>query len=106
MGIDQKTVDEIVRCILSVTMPDRIILFGSASTGTMTSDSDVDLLILQKDRPRDRSEWLNITRALHGIQFAFDVILMPTEAFEESKDVVGGIAYPANKYGRIIYEAA
>lgn len=36
----------------------------------------------------------------------FDVILMATEAFEESKNIVGGIAYPANKYGRIIYEAA
>ena len=25
---------------------------------------------------------------------------------EESKDIFGGIAYPAHKYGRVIYEAA
>lgn len=25
---------------------------------------------------------------------------------EESKGVIGGIAYPANKYGKVIYEAA
>ena len=35
-----------------------------------------------------------------------DVIVMRTDRFEETKNVVGGIAYPANKYGRVIYEAA
>ncbi|MCE5229182.1 nucleotidyltransferase domain-containing protein [bacterium] len=106
MGIDQKTINEIVRCILSVTQPDRIILFGSAATGTMSPDSDIDLLILKTEKPSDRAEWLTITRSLRGIQFAFDVVLMATEAYEESKNVIGGIAYPAHKYGRTIYEAA
>jgi len=36
----------------------------------------------------------------------FDIIVMPTEIFEESKEVIGDIAYPAHKYGRIIYEIA
>jgi hypothetical protein len=31
---------------------------------------------------------------------------MAVERFEESKNVVGGNAYPANKYGKVIYEAA
>lgn len=25
--------------------------------------------------------------------------------FEETKSVIGGLAYPANKYGKVIYEA-
>jgi hypothetical protein len=29
-----------------------------------------------------------------------------TARFEETKDVIGGIAYPAHKYGRVTYEAA
>ncbi len=45
-------------------------------------------------------------RALSGLGYPFDIIVMATERFEESKDVVGGIAYPANKYGKVIYEAA
>jgi len=32
--------------------------------------------------------------------------VISSERFEETKDIVGGIAYPANKYGRILYEAA
>jgi hypothetical protein len=31
---------------------------------------------------------------------------MATERFDESKGVIGGIAFPANKYGKVIYEAA
>ena len=36
---------------------------------------------------------------------AFDVIAMDKERFTETKNVIGGIAYPANKYGKTIYEA-
>ena len=46
-------IQEIVRRILTVTKPDRIILFGSAATGNMTRDSDIDLLVcphLAEDR--------------------------------------------------------
>jgi hypothetical protein len=38
--------------------------------------------------------------------YPFDVIVMSVERFEESKGVIGGIAYPANKYGKVVYEAA
>ena len=30
----------------------------------------------------------------------------PKKRFEESKNVIGGIAYPAHKYGKVIYETA
>ena len=36
----------------------------------------------------------------------FDVVVMATQRFEDTKYVVGGIAYPAHRYGRVIYEAA
>jgi hypothetical protein len=34
------------------------------------------------------------------------IIVTAVERFEESKDVIGGIAYPAHKYGKVIYEKA
>jgi len=30
---------------------------------------------------------------------------MPLARYDETKDVIGGIAYPAHKYGRVLYEA-
>lgn len=104
--IDESLVEEIVRRILSVTRPDRIILFGSAAVGEMTRDSDIDLLVLEADPGDQRKESVRIREALRGLKSPFDVIVISTEWFEESKNVIGGIAYPANKYGKVIYEVA
>lgn len=106
MGIDETLIGEIVRRVCSVAAPDRIILFGSAATGQMTRDSDIDLLILEPHIGDHRNEWLRVRMALRGMGYPFDVILMNTERFEEEKGVVGGIAFPANKYGKVIYAAA
>jgi predicted nucleotidyltransferase len=51
MGIDDTLTSEIVRRILAVANPDRIILFGSAATGQMTRDSDIDLLVVEPNPP-------------------------------------------------------
>ena len=105
MGIDEQTIGEIVRRIL-VARPDKIILFGSAATGQMTRDSDIDLLIVEPDVSDQRREYSRIREALRHMGFPFDLLFISTEWFEDSKDVIGGIAYPAHKHGRVIYEAA
>ena len=106
MGIDKKLREEIIRRVLNAAQPERIILFGSAATGQMTSDSDIDLLILEANPGNVWEERIRIGTTLRGLGYPFDVIVMATERFEESKQVIGGIAYPANKYGKVIYEAA
>ena len=106
MGINQELVSEIVKRVLGVAEARRIILFGSATTGEMTKDSDIDLLVLESAPGDTREESVRIRRAVRGLGYPFDIIVMAAERFEESKNVVGGIAYPANKYGRVIYEAA
>ncbi|MCE5327176.1 MAG: nucleotidyltransferase domain-containing protein [Planctomycetaceae bacterium] len=106
MGVDEQTIQEIVRRILGVTRPDKIILFGSAARGEMTPDSDVDLLIVEGDTRNQRSEYLGIIKALWDLRYPFDVLFIATDWFEDSKDIVGGLAYPAHKYGRVIYDAA
>jgi hypothetical protein len=49
---------------------------------------------------------VRIGNALRGLGFPFDVIVMASERFEETKALIGGIAYPASRSGKIIYEAA
>ena len=102
----EELVQEIVRRIVNTAQPDRIILFGSAATGQMSRDSDVDLLILEAKPANTREKSVRVRQALRGLGYPFDVIVMATERFEESKNVIGGIAYPANKYGKVIYEVA
>ena len=105
MDLDQKLIEEIVGRILAVTLADRIIIFGSAATSSMTQDSDIDLLVLKSAPANPRRESVQVRRALSGLGYPFDIIVMATERFDESKGVIGGIAFPANKYGKVIYEA-
>ena len=106
MSIEQTLVQEVVRRLLTVSKPDRIILFGSAATGQMTRDSDIDLLVVASSPANTLEERTRLRQSLRGLGFAFDVFIMAADRFEESKNIFGGIAYPAHKYGRVIYEAA
>lgn len=104
MNADQQLINEIVSRILSIASPKRIILFGSAAEGTMTPDSDIDLLVIADDFINQRKESIRMRRSLSGLGIPIDVFPMTAERFDETKDVIGGLAYPANKYGRVIYE--
>jgi len=106
MGVDEGLIREIVRRVRSVSEPERIILFGSAATGRMSPDSDIDLLVVERSSRDTRAERVRIGESLRGLGFPFDVFVIATERFEESKNLFGGIAYPAHKYGQVIYEAA
>ena len=64
--ITQETLDEIIRRVVEVAAPERIILFGSAARGEIGPHSDVDLLIV-KDDPNLRGLSGRLYRRLHGI---------------------------------------
>jgi uncharacterized protein len=106
VGIDEEMIQRIVERITDIANPNRIILFGSVVTDQMTPDSDIDLLVIEDIPDNPRSESVRLRKALRGLGYPFDVIVMSTERFEESKEVFGGIAYPAYTSGKTIYEAA
>jgi uncharacterized protein len=106
VGLDESILKEVVRRVLTVARPERIILFGSAATGLMTKDSDIDLLIVEPAPGNRHEESVAITDAIGDVNFLVDVKIISSERFEATKNIVGGIAYPAHKYGRILYEAA
>ena len=101
---DEALFQEIVRRITAVSQPRQIILFGSAATGTMTVDSDIDLLVIFEVIP-DKLKMMRFLRDQLDLGYPFDVLVMETAYFEETKNVIGGIAFPANRFGRILYES-
>ena len=102
--IDERLIDAIINRILSIANPKKIVLFGSATTGEMTFDSDLDLLVIEDGFINQREKNLRLRKALRGIGIPVDIFTMSSERFNETKDVIGGLAYPANKYGKVIYE--
>jgi predicted nucleotidyltransferase len=106
MGTEEQILQEIVARIAAAARPTRVILYGSAAGGTTTPDSDIDLLVLEDQVEDTRRESVRLRAVLRGIEMPLDIAVMRTERFEETKHVVGGIAYPAHKYGKVIYDAA
>ncbi len=106
MTVSDETLQQIVHKIVELASPDRVILFGSAAVGEMTADSDLDLLVVESQVANTRHESIRLRAALEDVPLPIDVIVMSRERFERTKNVVGGIAYPAHKYGRVLYEAA
>lgn len=105
MTIDETMIKKAVDGILRVVRPEKVILFGSAATGSMTADSDLDLLVIEDGFSNEREESLRLRSALRDFDVPIDIFAMTSERFEETKEVIGGLAYPANKYGKVIYEA-
>ena len=106
MTVPDETLQLIVARIVAAATPDQVILFGSAVTGEMTADSDLDLLVVEPQVSDTRRESTRLRAALEGVPFPIDVIVMSRMRFEETKNVIGGIAYPAYRYGRVLYETA
>ncbi|KJU87205.1 nucleotidyltransferase domain protein, partial [Candidatus Magnetobacterium bavaricum] len=84
--MDESLIKEIVCRILAVASPQKVILFGSAASGGMTHDSDIDLLVIENDPGDRRKNSARLMEVLGGLGYPFDVIVISTEWFEESKD--------------------
>jgi predicted nucleotidyltransferase len=101
---DQDTLDEVIRRIVEVVAPEKIILFGSAARGDMTRHSDLDLLIIKEGgdaRLRGR-----IHEGLYGVRVPVDAILVSPADVERYKNSHALVIKPALKEGRVVYEAS
>jgi predicted nucleotidyltransferase len=105
---DQKTAEELRARLLvhRVGCIRRIILYGSRARGTALPDSDFDLLVIEADPVSKCEEMQRLRRAVQDLSYPVDVWVMGEQEFEETKNVIGGLAYPAHKYGVVPYENA
>jgi predicted nucleotidyltransferase len=102
--LTEDSLTEIRKRIVDALAPEQVILFGSYTEKRATADSDLDLLVIT-EQPLSRKERLERTQGLfRDMPLPVQVITISQLEFEETRDVIGGIAYPAAKYGRVIYE--
>ncbi len=102
--LSEQTLQEIIRRIVQVAQPERIILFGSAARGEMGPHSDVDLLVVKSGAHR-RNLAMKIYRSLTGIGVAKDVIVVTPEDIERYGKCPALVIEPALREGKVIYVA-
>jgi predicted nucleotidyltransferase len=94
---------DIVQRVVQVAKPQQIVLFGSAARGTMTPDSDVDLLVVKRGRYNRGRLVETIYRNLRGAPAPVDVVVVTPEELQRYRDEPCLIVAPALKEGRLVY---
>lgn len=104
--VSQDALDEIIRRVVEVAKPDRIIMFGSAARGDMGLHSDVDLLVVKSGRYHRGRLTERIYMNLRGVTQAVDVIVVKPSDIRRYGGSPALVIYPAMREGREVYAAS
>lgn len=103
--VDPSVLDRVIRRVVQVAQPEKIILFGSAAQGRMGPHSDLDLLVV-----RDGVDALDLMGEIYlnlrGVGAAVDAIVASPDDLERYRDSHGMLIREALREGRVVYEAA
>jgi len=103
---DDKAIQQVADLLGQQPGVRRVLLFGSRAEGRAGEDSDVDLLVICQGHPHKMETTLHLRSLLPSRRFGIDLFVMGEDEFERTKHVIGGLAYPANKTGKVLYEHA
>ena len=92
-----------VQTLVAAADPERIILFGSHATGTQRADSDIDLLVIERDVPDRGVEMVRLRRALRPLRIPVDLLVYSKEDVERWGQQPGSALYWALKEGKALY---
>jgi predicted nucleotidyltransferase len=102
---DGDALAEIIRRIVRVAAPERIVLFGSAARGEAGPNSDLDLLVVKSGQFHRGQLTDAIYRSLIGVGQAVDVIVVTPEDVDRYRDSPGLVIAPTLREGRVVYAA-
>jgi predicted nucleotidyltransferase len=94
---------KIIKKILEIITPDKIILFGSQATGKAGNESDYDLLIVISGITNKRELSKKLYRNMFGTKARVDIIVEVPEVIEKHKDSAGYIYKQILREGKVVY---
>lgn len=97
-------IEEIVRSILKVGNPQKIVLFGSRARREARPDSDYDILIIEPSELPRYKRAAAYRRALTGLALAKDIVVWTPEEVTEWQNVPNGFINTALNEGIVLYE--
>ncbi len=97
-------IKEIVRRIVTVADPEKVVLFGSYARGQQTEYSDVDILVIKKSSlPRHRRA-APIRLALADLPIDKDILVFTPEEEGEWVTASASVLATAIREGKVLYE--
>ncbi len=105
MLANQTILDAVGRAVAVAASPLKIIVFGSYGRGDADDDSDLDLLVIEREVSDKAAEYMTLHRAIGPLGVGVDVLVVSQEEFERRSQVPGTLPYWAKKEGKLLYDA-
>ena len=98
---------QIVDVIVRISAPEAIVLFGSRARGNAHDDSDVDLLVVEKEpftpqRSR-RKEVARLQLALRNLPLSKDILVYSRDEFEHWRNSQNHLIGRARREGQVLH---
>jgi uncharacterized protein len=103
--IDAALIDEAGRRLAAAAPGARVILFGSHARGEATTDSDVDLLVIEPEVKDRNHEVVRLQRVLAPLRLPADIVVLSAQHVEEWGDVQSTMLHDALREGRVLAQA-
>ncbi len=103
--ITGEKIAEAVRILADAAHPLKIILFGSYAQGKPTEESDVDLLVIERNLSNKLDEMVRLRSLLRPLRIPVDVLVYSEDEAREWGHLPGTALYWALKQGKILHEA-
>lgn len=106
-AVTSAKVQAVVKRIIQVSKPKKLILFGSYARQQLHRDSDLDVLVVVSDEVTDpRQESVRIRQSLRGIFMPMDILVVSEGRFKQLAEVPGLIYREVIRTGTVVYEEA
>jgi predicted nucleotidyltransferase len=103
LPVTEEILAEIVRRLIAVLDPQKIILFGSYVYGSPSRDSDVDLLVIMRTTAQPVDRYVAVSRALRPRPFPLDILVKTPEEIAAALAKGDGFIQEIVTRGRVLY---
>lgn len=103
--VTSEKIAEALRRIVETAHPVCVILFGSQARGDASPDSDVDVLVVEREVANRYSEMVRLNRSLRGLLLPVDLLVIDERSYDEWSDTPGSVYHAARQEGKVLYAA-